>query len=168
MATGSAWKRERIAQGLCCACSNPLSPRSKWWCEEHIERRRKDSAERRAKNPKLLQQRSWISATRARIRVMVKLGGLFCAWCGERDYRVLSIDHINGRAANEKRSGGLSSKEIYAIDRNDEALSEYRVLCMNCQVIHEYQRGNRVIYPEVHAAILEVGDIIGRGENPHA
>lgn len=92
---------------------------------------------------------------------MVQLGGLICKWCGERDYRALSIDHVNGhdRPTKERTRTrrGLTSADVYAILRGEKDTSDFQVLCMNCQARREHERGNRHFEPEVREAVLEAG-----------
>lgn len=157
----SWWERRRVAEGICIKCNNPLSPKSGRYCEEHRVAQNSRGREYQQRNKDACNYRTKISGHRARIRVMRSLGGLACAWCGEKDYRVLSIDHINGHAAptaeRKKYRSGLTSADIYAIERGELSSEHVRVLCMNCQARNEHQRGNRTIYPEVREAVLEAG-----------
>src|SRR6185369_4271683 len=109
-------------------------------------------------------QRTKISGHRARVRVMVALGGLFCTWCGEDDYRVLTIDHVKGHTTPVKgrtRSRrGLTFQDLYNIENGRSQLADFRVLCANCQSRHEHIRGKRKIYPEIAEAVRAAGGSI--------
>ena len=56
------------------------------------------------------------------------LGGK-CKHCGEKDTRVLQIDHVYGDGAQERRNG-LTRMQLYRnIERNTK---RYQLLCANC------------------------------------
>ena len=56
------------------------------------------------------------------------LGGK-CKHCGEKDTRVLQIDHVYGDGAQERREG-LSRMQLY---RNiEKETKRYQLLCANC------------------------------------
>jgi len=56
------------------------------------------------------------------------LGGK-CKHCGEKDSRVLQIDHVYGDGAEERREG-LSRTQLY---RNiEKSTKRYQLLCANC------------------------------------
>jgi hypothetical protein len=70
-------------------------------------------------------------------------GVVKCAWCPVTDERVLQLDHVNGDGAEHRGRSGLpwGSRFYYWLRRNgwpnDPPL---RVLCANCQVLHEWAR----------------------------
>ena len=56
------------------------------------------------------------------------LGGK-CKHCGEKDTRVLQIDHVYGDGAQERRAG-LTRMQLYRnIEKNTK---RYQLLCANC------------------------------------
>lgn len=75
---------------------------------------------------------------------ITKLGGK-CS-CGNKDLRVLQINHINGNLRPDKNSSGIrcpkiTRKQLVEIAKGN--LTEgINVLCANCNIIHEYERGN--------------------------
>jgi hypothetical protein len=76
---------------------------------------------------------------RLKIAAIEQLGGK-CAGCGTTDMRVLQINHLNGRGDVEDRFGA----EIYApIVAGTRTTDDLDVRCANCNVIYEYERGNR-------------------------
>lgn len=82
-------------------------------------------------------------ATYVRMATLVKLGGKCCK-CGIDDYRVLEINHINGegRVLAGKSKGSrayLQHLKVLA----DEINADLEVCCANCNILHEYERGNR-------------------------
>jgi hypothetical protein len=161
----SKWERARTKRGACIKCNEPLDPRSKRYCRKHGLAANEASKVYRLKQKGIVHHRCKISSHRARVRVMEALGGLVCAHCGERDYRVLSIDHRNGHDApikqRRKHRSGLNRADIYKILRGEMDASDLRVLCANCQAKNEHRRGNRVVYPEVREAVIEAGGFIG-------
>ena len=62
-------------------------------------------------------------------------GTMTCLWCGFGDIRALSIDHINGNGAKEKRDKNWSGAKFYVRLRQLGYPEGYQVLCMNCQWI---------------------------------
>jgi hypothetical protein len=67
-----------------------------------------------------------------------------CANCGYKDIRALSIDHINGKGAEHRRSIGITKggggwRFYYWLKKNNYPKG-YQVLCMNCQFIKRVER----------------------------
>ena len=175
MSKWTDWAAQRLKEKLCQKCSRPVCKRSKRFCNKHRLAHNRASNRAQKKNPVLAAHRSKISGHRARVRVMQVLGGLFCSLCKEDDYRVLTIDHVNGHQVAKKkrkarrnsltphdapacspgiRSGGTGNYELLKQALAGKAL---RVLCCNCQARHEHARGNRVLFPETIKAVLEAG-----------
>ena len=72
--------------------------------------------------------------------VMTHYGGGICACvkCGYSDIRALSIDHINGYGAEERRAlgwGRRGGKTLYTFLYDNGYPPGYQTLCMNCQWI---------------------------------
>lgn len=58
---------------------------------------------------------------------------LKCALCGKNDYRVLTIDHINGGGRQHMKEIGLDgSYGFYIYLRKHNFPEGYQILCMNC------------------------------------
>ena len=68
-----------------------------------------------------------------RLQIMEKLGGVICVWCGNTDYRVLTIDHINndGKQERKKLKRDALYKKILS-HSEDEMKKKYQILCRNC------------------------------------
>lgn len=98
-----------------------------------------------------------LSIHRAKVRAMVKLGGLKCSGCGETDYRTLTIDHREGCGSKERVASNLLHLRILK-DKTD--ITKLRVFCANCQARHEYKRGKRKMYPEIEEFVAESGGSI--------
>lgn len=158
------WEDKRVKEGLCIKCDAPICERSGRYCTAHLEQHNAYARDFRKKNVAICNYRRKISGHRARIRVMVALGGLKCSLCPENDYRVLTIDHINGHKTpfkgRAKSRSGLTFDDIYAIERGEVKKTDLRVLCANCQSRNEHTRGNRKIYPEIRIDVREAGGFI--------
>lgn len=79
-----------------------------------------------------------------KVKVCTLLGDCKCCVCGETDIRLLQINHINGRN-NETTKGA----ELYsAIVKGLRAAEDLDVRCANCNLLYEYERGNKQFPPE--------------------
>ena len=68
-------------------------------------------------------------------------GKYACVKCGEDRSACLSIDHIQG-GGNKERGGSLrSSTSFYRWLRDNRYPEGYQTLCMNCQFIKRFERG---------------------------
>lgn len=91
------------------------------------------------KNPK---RSSEIAAkTRAKTRrdCMVAYGGKIpkCACCGEKEYRFLQLDHINGGGTKERVKYGAGTG-MFSMLRKKNYPKGYQVLCANCNHAKQY------------------------------
>jgi len=75
-----------------------------------------------------------------RIKAIEILGGK-CIRCGNDDWRVLQIDHVNGDAVKEREQGklGYSTYRICLSIINGKTRFEYQLLCANCNWIKRYE-----------------------------
>jgi hypothetical protein len=66
-------------------------------------------------------------------------GTMACAKCGFTDMRALSIDHLNGKGADERRrlfgNRGYAGRNMYLWLQRNDFPEGYQVLCANCQWI---------------------------------
>lgn len=75
-----------------------------------------------------------------RFKAVRVLGGK-CKRCGNRDYRVLQIDHIDGGGAEERRSFGVNYFKAIPLRVLDERTRpNYQLLCANCNWIKRVER----------------------------
>lgn len=74
-----------------------------------------------------------------RARAVLKLGGA-CRACGNSDLRVLQLNHINGEGKTSRNDKVTYGEAVRIL--NGETLPYIEVLCANCNVIHEYDRGS--------------------------
>jgi ribosomal protein S27AE len=104
--------------------------------------------------------RSEVSRIQKRIkqrkRLIQKLGDK-CVQCGETDWRLLQINHINGNGRNERER--IGQRGIRNNILQDKKLNKYNLLCANCNVLYEYEEGRRLDerwIEKCKAKILEV------------
>lgn len=55
------------------------------------------------------------------------------------DIRCLTIDHINGDGAKERKETGMYGWRFYQWLKKNNYPDGYQVLCMNCQFIKRYE-----------------------------
>lgn len=68
-----------------------------------------------------------------RLRLINLLGGRKCVECGEPDVRLLTIDHVRGGGAEDRRRmKGYGSMIRHYLFHPDEAQAQLQVLCRNC------------------------------------
>ena len=63
-----------------------------------------------------------------------------CVRCGFDDIRALSIDHING-GGHQMRTQDKKHNQIYKWLKDNDYPSGYQTLCMNCQFIKRFEKG---------------------------
>ena len=79
-----------------------------------------------------------VRSCRAKLRQKcVTLLGAYCAFCGNSDYRVLEIDHINGGGNRHRKNGAMGRYEAYKDVLKHP--KKYRVLCANCHRIRHFK-----------------------------
>jgi hypothetical protein len=68
-------------------------------------------------------------------------GKCCCKYCGIKDLRVLTIDHINNNGASHRKK---IKDKIYEFLIKRKFPTGYQVLCINCQWIKEHARRNSI------------------------
>ena len=75
---------------------------------------------------------------RKRQALMERLGGAFCACCGEAEYSFLSFDHIHGGGRKDVRADGRGNSANYGwMNRKlqqPDVRTHLQVLCHNCNM----------------------------------
>ena len=66
-----------------------------------------------------------------RLEVLAALGGV-CACCGESHVEFLTVDHVNGDGAEERKKIGTSTNFFVYVKRSGYPRDRYQVLCYNC------------------------------------
>lgn len=64
---------------------------------------------------------------------------LSCRICGCRDLKALTIDHMRGNGADQRR-GGIKGYRFYLWLRRNGYPKGYQILCMNCQIMKRRER----------------------------
>ena len=87
----------------------------------------------------VIRKNCWLRAKR---RVFALFGGC-CLKCGNKDVRVLQLDHIaptgTKRDTNFRSGKGL----YYKILRDEEDLTQLQVLCANCHQIKTFENSDK-------------------------
>jgi hypothetical protein len=100
--------------------------------EEQKQSQRDATKRYRAENKEYLKTKSKEDHHRIKEEVIFKYGGK-CECCKEERLEFLSIDHIKGNGAEERKK--IGTKQIYKKLLKSEMLTdEYRVLCFNCNL----------------------------------
>lgn len=77
-----------------------------------------------------------------RLKAIQRLGGK-CVGCGVTDIRVLQLNHVNGEG-KVRGSGRVSAGYSDCVKVLLGHLMPLDVRCANCNIIHEYDRGNLI------------------------
>ncbi len=86
-----------------------------------------------------------------KVEVMTHYGNGKCACvrCSFDDIRALSIDHIDGGGSRQRQENKLrSSSSFYAWLKTQGYPNGYQTLCMNCNWIKRFERGEHNAYME--------------------
>lgn len=105
-----------------------------------------DATSRKEYNRLHHMERRSIDFLKEKIKVLQIISGLKrpeCCKCGCRDIRVLTINHINGGGAAERKRLGRNHGRTMRLKLMDGTRSPQGldVRCANCNVLHEYERG---------------------------
>jgi hypothetical protein len=105
-------ERKHHSHGLCGACSIGK------WSRENLGRR---SAWARREHKSVKEE-------------VFNKYGMSCACCGESNIGFLTIDHINGGGAKQKKSGeiGANGGVLYRWLKRNNFPDGFRTLCWNC------------------------------------
>jgi len=92
------------------------------------------------KHPEKVRLVTLVSHIRLRKRVLEKFGGK-CIRCGIDDWRVLQLNHLNGGGTKEHKAKSRDRfyREILTGKRDED----FNILCANCNILYEYDRGKR-------------------------
>lgn len=109
----------------------------------------------RANNQEKVAEYQRVYMAKKRRDAVERLGNK-CCWCGESDYLVLTIDHINGDGHVERKS--ISNKKMLDIiiySPLEIVKTRYQILCWNCQYrkkIKNKEIGSRVLRMKLEEA----------------
>jgi hypothetical protein len=80
--------------------------------------------------------------TKLRADAFAAYGGAFCACCGEREDRFLSLDHINNNGNEERRlDRQMAGVRLCRALRKRGFPPGYQVLCFNCNIGRHHNGG---------------------------
>ena len=100
--------------------------------EKILKRKREQMREYRKREPE--HNRKLGRERKKRLRAkLLEMYGNKCALCGFDNPIALTLDHVNGDGASERRKRGEHG--VYRDAINNYQLDKYRTLCMNCQFI---------------------------------
>jgi hypothetical protein len=129
----------------------PSGEYQKWYYILHKEHKNKNSKNWRIDNLEYDKLRSKIKGSEYRfldkLFALRKVSGKetpTCIKCGISDIRVLTINHINGDGAMERKKTNRISR-IYRDIKSEREVSDLEVRCYNCNILYEYERGSRSI-----------------------
>lgn len=90
--------------------------------------------------PEQRKQKQLRRRVRNKVRAFLVLGGR-CRMCGETDFRLLTINHINGVGRLDKTEGGnrKAIENILTQIKNFER-EDLELLCYNCQMLYEWEK----------------------------
>jgi predicted nucleic-acid-binding Zn-ribbon protein len=80
-------------------------------------------------------KRRWLEY---RLVVLGKLGGK-CVKCGNDDYRVLQIDHVDGKGCQERKKLGYNNNYYVVQSIIKGERKKYQLLCANCNWIKRWE-----------------------------
>jgi len=121
------WKKEKLKDGKCQCCSFKIEKdrTAKTLCELCSKKQIAKFKERRRKN---------------KLKVL-NYFGCHCSHCGITDYRLLTLDHINGDRKNfygsRQTTQAWYAKLIKCIDNGQEWPLKLQVPCFNCHAIKD-------------------------------
>ncbi len=135
--------------------------RRKQWFKEY--RKNKEVLEKhirqvyRYQNSGKAQERKDLIYTKLKIEVYNLLGGIKCKKCGATNIRILTINHKNGVKSPRFDRG---RELLYSIINGRRETSDLEILCYNCNILYEYERGNRsdkiLLHPEIQEIYKDI------------
>ena len=101
---------------------------------------KKEHAEQLKKYDKIYHDKYKEKMKQQKIEAFDHYCGQICCWCGENDFDVLSIDHINNDGNIHRKSGNKGISNIYRWLKDNNYPEGFQVLCNNCNWI-KYRNG---------------------------
>ena len=128
---------------FCTICNAPLikmpgtpGPRKIKFCSEKCKLIGRNSVLR--KNEPVRKKTNHARYHSLKDSVYLKLGGC-CAGCGDKRTPCLSIDHVNGDGAEDRRNTRGTIAFLRKVLSDETGM--YQILCMNCQWIKRHKNG---------------------------
>lgn len=82
--------------------------------------------------------------------------GRACAFCTERDFRTLTIDHVHNDGAERRRQGEGQGNTLYRRLKTRGYPDGYQVLCWTCNAMKQFHKFNPNTDPEIQLAAAGV------------
>lgn len=120
-----------------------LAPIRKKWEEENRQQRTIDKTRRCRMNPQREANRAKRYNLNLKLEMIAAYGGK-CLCCGESRWEFLTIDHINGDGAQERKKSredgrcGAGLPFYYVLKKQGWPQDRYQLLCMNCNAAHGF------------------------------
>lgn len=138
--------------GLCLHCGSNKARWGKTTCSDCADNESARRKQRYLANPDATRERmrrqQFSARWRARAAVLAHYGA-YCACCGETEEAFLSLDHINGDGAKDRRKIGKAGHAWYLYLVKTGFPTDIQVLCYNCNLA----KGFRGVCP--HDAMRE-------------
>ncbi len=124
---------------VCAAEANKAYNTLRYTVPELVEKNKARCQDYHKRNKEVLNQKS--KAWRTELRsVVYQAYGNSCQWCGESNFKFLTLDHVNGDGAAHRREiGGIAKMLKWAKDNNYP--TSLRLLCYNCNCGRERNGG---------------------------
>ena len=131
----TARRLRREQAGLCGRCGNERDIEFKL-CKACRDVLRQNHDRHVTTNKEKVRQTQRNTILRARVDALIAYSGgepkCACPSCAERNVLFLTIDHINGDGAEQRREKNLTGGQLCAWLRRHNYPPGYRVLCYNC------------------------------------
>lgn len=85
-----------------------------------------------------------------------------CILCGERDIRLLTKNH-RGTPIKKLKKDRMSDLDIKILN-GERKINDLEVRCYNCNILHEYERGNRKLDKNQYKKMLKEERIIRKSD----
>lgn len=106
-----------------------VQARSAYWVDPD-----KSRARSRARNRSLSKETRNDYARKARVKLRSEVYdhyGAYCACCGEKEQKFLTVDHVNGNGKEHRKTAGGVLGTLHDIRRRGFP-PEFQILCFNC------------------------------------
>ena len=144
--------RQRV---VCSFCLKRQEARPQNGCPRWHKERYKEHQHRMSKYYRQHDGRLYFMRIRwkDKLGVISLLGGK-CVGCGISDPRLLQVNHVNGGGLQEVK--GLTTHQFYRkILKGERKTDDLNLLCANCNVLYEYERGKRYDGAKTSALVNE-------------
>ncbi len=171
-------RKSREVAGLCVRCGETSPEPGKKSCESCLERQRqacKGWYEKKPKTYHAARNGKYVATNRARVNevrrstnserrktlrdAVFEKYGRECDCCGEKDFRFLTVDHVNG--GGNKEVAQIGNMGLLRRLAKEPKNSAYRILCYNCNCGRKNYDG--VCPHELRREAADEGPIQGSG-----